>query len=549
MTQYVRMRRQGWLLLLILCVALYIRIVSVDFGLPALNDPDELMFELGALRMLRGLTLDPGWFGHPATTTMYVLALINAGVFGFVLLTGQIASARQFGELVYNDPSWMILPGRVAMILFALGTIWLTCRLATRFFGPKAGLVAAILLALNPVHITWSQIIRSDMMACFFMLLCLQSCATIAETGRRRDYRLAATWLGLAIATKWPFALAGLAIGMATLVAVRAGVFLPRRALVRLAEAYGMAVVVLFLVSPYLLIDYPTVLSNLQGEGQAYHLGATGGGFVYNLLWYLGGPIESGFGTAGLALLVFGAFRLSRHPRAAAILIPLTIAFLLLFCVQRLIWERWALPLMPLGAILAAWGFVELATLLGRSGWLRAARWAPAAILLATLVPLTARAWSDGHARMNDTRQLASAWARAHIAPGSNILVEHYAFDIVGQPWHLLFPIGDAGCVDTAALLHGRTSYAVIERARAGRSNVDYGTMAPGRRGDCHADFAILTQFDRYRAERDRFPAEYAAYRTLLAKGSIVANFRPAPGRVGGPVVRIVDLRAGRHLR
>ena len=99
--------------------------------------------------MLRGLTLDPGWFGHPATTTMYVLAVINAGVFGLTLLSGRVASGRDFGELVYNNPSWMILPGRIAMILFALGTIWLTCRLATRFFGPRAGLVAAVLLAVT----------------------------------------------------------------------------------------------------------------------------------------------------------------------------------------------------------------------------------------------------------------------------------------------------------------------------------------------------------------------------------------------------------------
>ena len=387
------------------------------------------------------------------------------------------------------------------------------------------------------------------MMACFFMLLCLQSAAAIAETGNRRDYRFAALWLGVAIATKWPFALSGLAIGMATLVAVRAGVLRPRRALWRLAEAYAMAVVTLFLVSPYLLIDYPTVLRNLRGEGQAYHLGASGGSVAYNFLWYLGGPLLSGFGAAGLALIVFGAVRLSRHHRAAAVLIPLTIAFLVLFCVQKLIWERWTLPLMPLGAILAGWGYVKLTASLTRWRWPGTARWAPAALLLATLVPLGARAWSDGQARLNDTRQLASAWARTHIPPGSNILVEHYAFDIVGQPWHLLFPIGDAGCIDTAALLHGRTSYAVIERARAGRSNVDYGTMAPDRRSDCHADFAILTQFDRYSAERDRFPAEYAAYRALLAHGSIVANFWPATGRVGGPVVRIVDLRVGRHLR
>lgn len=537
--------RQGWFLLAILCVAFYLRIASIGFGLPAMNDPDELMFELGALRMLRGHTLDPGWFGHPATTTMYVLAVIDAVVFAFALLTGRATSARQFGSMVYADPSWIILPGRVAMALFALGTIWLTWSLARRFFGPHAGPVAALLLTVNPVHITWSQIIRSDMMACVFMLLCLQSSAAIAQAGRRRDFCYAALWLGLAIATKWPFALSGLAIGTATIFAVRNGVLQRRTAVTRLAAAGVAAIGILFLVSPYLLIDYSTVLKNVQGEGQARHLGATGGSFWYNLLWYLGGPIHAGFGVLGLGLVAFGAVQLSRRRQAMAVLAPVAVAFLILFCSQRLIWERWVLPLMPLGAIVAAWGLVRLAEVLhrpGRAGWIR---WVPAAVLLAALAPLGARAWADGRARMNDTRQLASAWARQHIPPGSRILIEHNAFDMVGQRWQLLFPMGEAGCVDVVALIHGRASYAVIELARNGRSNVDFGTMAPARRAQCHADFAILAQYDRYRQERGLFPDEYAAYRALLATGTIAATFGPVPGQVGGPVVTIVDLRPG----
>ncbi|MDB5712879.1 MAG: hypothetical protein JWO15_276 [Sphingomonadales bacterium] len=534
--------RQGWLLFAILCLAAYLRLASIRFGLPAMNDPDELMFELGALRMLRGHTLDPGWFGHPATTTMYLLAVIDALVFGFALLTGRATSAREFGTMVYADPSWIILPGRVAMVLFALGTIWLSWALANRFFGPRAGPVTALLLAMNPVHITWSQIVRSDMMACAFMLLCLHSSAAIARAAKPRDYCLAAFWLGLAIATKWPFVLSGLAIGTATIFAVRTGVLPTRIAMMRLAWSGTAAIGILFLVSPYLLIDHVTVLKNLQGEGQAHHLGANGGSLWYNFLWYLGGPMQAGFGVAGLALIAIGASQLGKQRQALVIVAPTIVAFIVLLCSQQLVWERWALPLMPLCAIIAAGGFLKLAELLRpySAGWVK---WVPTTLLLAALIPLGARALADERERLNDTRQLSTAWAWKHIPPSSRVLIEHNAFDMVGQRWRLLFPMGNAGCVDVVALINGRANYAVIELARGGRSNVDYGTMAPARRADCHADFAILTNFDRYSRERDLFPAEYASYSALLATGSLVATFAPVPGRIGGPTVRIIDLR------
>lgn len=537
------LRLSDWVLPAILCIGLYLRCSSITFGLPAMNDPDELIFEMGALRMLRGHTLNPGWFGHPATTTMYLLAMIDAAVFAFALLTGRAASARQFGDLVYADPAWIVLPGRVAMVLLSLGTIWLTWSLARRLFGWRAGLAAAVLLTLNPVHITWSQIIRSDMMACVFMLLCLHASAAIAAAGRRRDYLFAALWLGAAIATKWPFALSAVAVAAASVVTVQAGVLPARTAMLRLLASGLAAIGFLFLISPYLLIDHVTVLRNVQGEGQAHHLGANGGSFWFNLRWYVGGPMFSGFGALGLAFIIFGSFQLYRCRQALAVLAPVSVAFIILLCSQRLVWERWALPLMPLGAIVAAWGFVRLVELVDQPDRNRWVNWVPVAVLVASSVPLGTQALSDNYARMHDTRQLATAWARQNIPSGSRILIEHDAFDMVGQGWPLLFPMGNSGCVDVVALIHGRASYAVIDLAREGRSNVDYGTLAASRRADCHVDFAILTQYDRYRKERDLFPTEYAAYRALLATGSIVASFGPLKGEVGGPVVTIVDLR------
>ena len=144
----------NWALCVILLAALYLRLASIHFGLPALNDPDELMFELGAVRMLRGPTLNPGWFGHPATTTMYVLALIDVAVFltGWVL--GLFPTIKAFGTAIYADPSWVILPGRIAMTAFALATILLTYRIAASLVNREAGLIRATNLAVTPLHNT-----------------------------------------------------------------------------------------------------------------------------------------------------------------------------------------------------------------------------------------------------------------------------------------------------------------------------------------------------------------------------------------------------------
>lgn len=520
----------------LLAIALWLRLGSIGFGLPALNDPDELMFELGAVRMLRGPTLNPGWFGHPATITMYVLAIVDIGVFLTGWLAGWWPSVKGFGDVIYADPTWVILPGRIAITLFAIGTIVLTYRLASRLIDRRAGLIAAALLAFSPVHITYSQIIRSDMTACFFLLACALSALDIADRNRWRDYALASLWLGLAIATKWPFGLSALAVGGAVALLVAEGRMPWRQATIRLIAFGLMGGGCLFLVSPYLLLDYPTVLRNLTGEGQVRHLGSTGGTVGQNISWYLTGPLLAGLGAVGLALVPVGALMRQGRRRMIAIVAPVAVSFFALLCFQTMVWERWALPLLPLGAILIAAGMSGLAQRVGgRVGGI-----GMIFLLAAILLPMWWQGQADARERMNDTRQAASRWARAHISPGSTVLIEHFAFDLIGEPWHFLFPVGEAGCVDARAMLHGKTSYTPVDRARGTRANIDYGTMAADKRAGCRPDFAILTQYDRYRRESAAFPAEYAAYRALIARGRVVASFAPRAGVMGGRVVTVV---------
>ncbi len=538
----LRAHENGWgrLLLLVLIVALAIRLQGIRFGLPALNDPDELMFEMGALRMLRGVTLNPGWFGHPATTTMDVLAIVNIAVFGFGHALGRFTGTRDFAQAIYADPSWIILPGRVAMVLFSVAAIWQAARLATGLFDRPTGVATAALLALSPVHITWSQIIRSDMMACFFMLLCLNAALRIAVQDRWRDYVWASLWLGLAIASKWPFALAGFPACGAVVMRVRAEPLLRRRTLIRLVMFLAMAVGFLALASPYLLLAHDVVLRNLHGEAQLHHLGATGGTAWQNAWWYLSGPIWAGLGGIGLLLAAAGSCMVFRRTEVLAIIAPVALGFFAMLCVQRLVWDRWALPLLPLLAIFAAVGLIGACRLLRGRLSSRSSGVAAALIVMTTLAPLAYDAEADASARLNDTRQQASRWAEVHIPAGSTVLIEHFGFDLLPQPWRFLFPLGDAGCVDARAMLQGKIAYSEIEAARGARSNVDYGTVAAPRRASCAADYAILTQYDRYSAEQRTYPVEYGAYRKLIAGGTIVASFAPARGEAAGPIVRVV---------
>lgn len=523
----------------ILIVALLIRLQSIHFGLPALNDPDELTFELGALKMLRGATLNPGWFGHPATTTMYVLAVLTVAVFGIGHLIGRFPTIDAFADAIYADPSWVMLPGRLAMAVFAVGTVYLTYRLACELFDRRAALAAAALLAVSPVHVTWSQIIRSDMMACFFMLLCMLAALRIAREDRWRDHVWAALWLAAATATKWPYAITALSVFGAVALRMATHPADRRRSVPRLGLFGAMAIGFLLLISPYILLDHRTVLRHVLGEAQVHHLGATGGAPWQNAWWYLSGPVLTGLGLAGLTLAAGGIAVMARQREALAIVLSLLAGFFLLLCIQNLVWERWALSLMPPLAIAAAAGLTALSGLLARRLPSAAARTVAALVLLAAFVPPALRAEADARARLNDTRQLAAQWARAHVAPGSTVLVEHFAFDLLSQPWRFLFPFGDVGCVDARAMLGGKVQLDTVSASRGARSNVDYGTVAPAKRASCRTDYALITQADRYAAERAAFPAEDAAYRELLARGEVVARFVPGPG-VGGPTVLVV---------
>lgn len=534
-------RKSSWRLLtgpaglcLILIVAALLRLDGVGFGLPALNDPDEPLFMSTALEMLTGPTLNPGWFGHPGTITFYSLMLMVALVGGLGVLTGRFTDFDAFAAAVYADPGVIFLPARLLMVAFGVACVWMTWRLGKRLGGERLGLVAAAILAVNAVHIEYSQIIRTDVQASLFMLLCAQSALAIADNGRRRDYLLAGLFAGLACATKWPAAVIGVTV-------VGAGLYRWRRGAAQGSELalFGLAAVsTLFIVSPFLLIDHATVMANLSGEARPLHPGATGGGLLANIGWYVAGPLLSSLGVGGLLLAVAGMlWGTGDGRRWVWVILPFCLVFLLVIAMQSLRWERWIVPLLPFVALAAARALCAIADLLPAH---RARAALPVALLL-LVIPMIATDRIEAAERRNDTRQIASAWLREHAPPGSRILIEHPAFDLLGEPWQLLFPMGSAGCVDVHDMLAGRIGQSEVEDRRQGGAIVDVGHVDMGLLDSCRADFAVVTNHLRYRVDPVHYRAELLRYDRLLAGGQARLVVRPLPGRSSGPVVHIVE--------
>jgi hypothetical protein len=260
-------RRAGFgVLAIILALALIIRLHGIGFGLPSLYDPDEPIFMVLALKLLKDQTLNPGWFGHPGTTTIYLVALIDVAVLGWGLVTGHFGSVHDFAMAAYADPGLLFIPARVAMALFGVGCVWLTWSIGRRLFGWTPALIAAGLVAVNSLHVMWSQVIRTDVMASFFMLASLLFSIRAAQRGRLADYVASGCFIGIAIATKWPSAIVATALIGAAVSGWRAEKRPLSAEAFKLAAGLAAIAVALFVASPYIFLDWQTVFANVGGE-------------------------------------------------------------------------------------------------------------------------------------------------------------------------------------------------------------------------------------------------------------------------------------------
>lgn len=513
--------------------ALLLRLATVGYGLPSLLDPDEPLFMLKGYELLDHATLNPHWFGHPGTLTIYTVAIVEAAVAGMGLLVGRFQDLDTFAKAVLADPSTLLLPARLVFALCSVVAVYLTAKVSRQIMSPWASALAAALVAFNGLHILWSQVIRTDIQSSVFILAAIFFALRASTSGKTRDFVMVGIMTGLAMATKWPGGVAAAAgIGAAFYRARHAN---EHRLLLRRWLTIGScSLASLFLASPYLLLDWRKALADISGEVASGHLGHDGRGPIGNVGYY-GELAYQTMGLPALLAIAVGLVVIARQPRTRLIVLPVLAIQIALISAQVQIWSRWLTPSIPLLAICAAAGIDHLLGATRSAKSLKLSRSFTAIFLLAWPAVTAAR---DLDARRNDTRSQASQWARQHLPDHASVLVEHLALEFQASDWHILFPMGKSGCQEGRSLLSPSTNYAKVQKERSG-SIVNIGNLPHEVLKDCKADYLILSYYDGYASAKGAYAKEWQNYKTISSGYETIAQFSPRRVESGGPVVRI----------
>ncbi|MBK7199603.1 MAG: glycosyltransferase family 39 protein [Anaerolineae bacterium] len=529
----IRQAQRAGALWAVLIVAFGLRVYGFWFGLPyVLTGDGENAFIVPAVRMVVGGDLNPHWFGHPGSTVIYPLALLYGLIYVAGHAAGQFDQPAALQALLTSDPTLFYATARLLSIAWAVATVALVWLLGKRLGGHRLGLLAALCLAVNPMHREWTTWARSDAPAAFFVTLGIYAAIRFADHPSRRWALIAGAATGLAASTKITTGVVFVAWLVAWLTQRGRGRKLDfgAFALAALAAAVAFA-----LTSPYVLLDWPHAIPNLLFENRGGHAGAERLPGLQNWGWYVAVALPGAVGWPAILLAIVGLVTPRRSSSAGRGASLILLAFPLLYWLgigaSNLRWDHWLVPALPVVALWSAQGVQAVTRALARAAAGRsneheihlrpsgsgskkrmALSLSLAALLLLTLgQPLFTSLRRAYQSAQPDTQILAIRWFAEHVP----------AQTVVGSEWY-------TGLFWSATIK-------LEEVPTLGRSTPEYFRERGARFVVGSSDI-----YDRFYAEPARYADVIAAYERFWRELPLVIELKPDPWRRPGPTIRIL---------
>ena len=538
-------------------VALLVRVGHLGYGLPDVYHPDEARIVARAVRVHTG-ALNPHFFNWPSLS-VYLLAT----VYGLMALPDPAGAARAFAR----DPALFYLVGRFVTVAFGAATVVALYALAAPLYGRIVGLLAGLFLAVDLLHVHDSRFVTTDVPMTALVAFAVGAALRYERTGSRRVAGAAGFVAGLAASMKYPGALAFVPLTIAGLRRLRLDA--PpggRRALRDLGLGAALALGGFLLGTPFAVLSPVEFLRGVLGEVGEVHSAQFGNEAelpapLFHLLHAL--PTAMGPPVALLAVAGLGLVLARGGPREATWL-SFPIVYFLLIATWSARFERYAVPLLPFAALLAALAVAVLAEEAHRRLPLRRVS------LGVTLVAVTGLCLIPAVARLvtfqlvlarPDTREVAAAWIERQIPLGARIAVEPYGPSL---------PVGRSALTETpgTALLDlarspGEGAGAVAPppagAGDAGYRLVRLNTYDLGRLEGEGIDYVVLSGFvfRRHLQACDRYPEPCRFYQLLdrhatllLTVGSGADDGRFTVGDIYAPLTRLRErARPGPEIR
>jgi 4-amino-4-deoxy-L-arabinose transferase-like glycosyltransferase len=511
-------------LALILVVAAALRVWAIRHGLPyAYNLDERAHFVPHAVTMTAG-DLNPGYFVNPPA---------------FTYLTAGLLKVLGYGEREFaTHPDHVFLAGRALSAALGVATVAATYFAGRAWFGRGVGLLAAAVMAVAFLPVSYSRLALNDGPAVLPCALGLWAAAAIFRSGSLRAFAAGGACVGLAAGAKYSDGVIVVALAAAALVSPAVGT---RRTLAGLALVGAVAVAVFLATNPYALLDLHTFLHDIERQ-RKYASGTPLIGQVErNGWWYYASSLSWALGIVpALAALVGLAVLALRRRREAVVLGALVLLFWLYMGSQHRFYARWMLPVYPALALLA--GYAAMQVRVRRLPAALTVGAAAALLIVPALVPTVrnARVMS----RLNTVTE-TRAWLAARLPAGAKVVFE----PIAPREWYGRTP-GGGPLADrrrqwtrfnrNAAMIRELARTYRGARGRADFQNYEL-TLTPAlvglyrRLGYCWV-VSGSTQSGRALAEPGRAPHALAYYRGLRAESEVA--FAASPLRAGAKLPR-----------
>ena len=267
------------LVLTVLVVALAARVYQIGWGLPFIFEegiPIKRAWTMWSWGLPPGVDFNPHFFNYPSLT-IYLNFIAQGVLYAVMRIAGVVASGVDYHARYIVDPSPFYYVGRSISVLFGVATVWFTYRVARRFAGHRAAMAAAVLLAVNTVHISRSHLVEVDVPLTFFVTLAIWLMVRLMDGPVLKSYLLAGAAIGLATSTKYTGAILVLPLVVADVIARVKAKRTPRAVYPLLSVL--LAAAVFLTTSPFVVLDWETFVEHFGTERQHMHLGHFGLGF------------------------------------------------------------------------------------------------------------------------------------------------------------------------------------------------------------------------------------------------------------------------------
>jgi tetratricopeptide (TPR) repeat protein len=489
----IKIYRDNKSLLLILLAGIILRLWQINWGLPELwEEATPLTISWKFWNWGKpGFDFNPHFFNYPALT--FYIQFIAQGIYYIAgNLIGIYPNLASFG----TSPVPLIITARFIDVLFDFLTIIVVYKIGQEVWNKRVGIIAALLLAVNPLHVTLAHLIQVDTILTFFCALSVLYIMRIYNSGERKWYLLAGLFIALAASSKYTGAFLLFPFFGAHL--LRSGSFREAVQTMNHPPLYTsiiLGILVFFCLNPFIILssgEFQQDFGYEQAHISAGHLGIDTSKSTFD--FYIFHIFPSALGIAGLVISI-GAmiFNIIRKNKKEIVVALFPIIYLIIVSTWEMRADRYVLPIIPLFILFTTAGVFLVGDYIlnklrqtDKPERIKSRQWImySAVVFLIILQPINNSLIYLQRLGLPDTRAITKKWIQENLPRRSFIVSGPYGVEFPDSSYRIIRIPFIAVQSELAAPFYDTRWYADADLLIASSFDHDRFAMDPARYGE-----------------------------------------------------------------